>query len=852
MLRFKPFGVAWTFSLQRFLATTVLLLLPIIAISAWLTYHNAVQATGYFTRQLAQELGGRVFDKVTAFFDAPRHVLAFNVGQARSDGSAYDNPERVERQLLLQLREQPWLTFVSMGMPNGEYYAASRPPQGVDRTLRVLHARIADERTMQTYRANDNNQPGELIVRNHLSFDSRTRDWFQSAVTSKGPTWYPAYPYVLYDGMGIGTSAPLFDEQSRFLGVVAVDVALSQVSEFLGELTIGAGGVALIADEQGDLLAVSTLQSVDHQEAGQVRLTKAVDHVNPVISAMGRILQGRAEAAGGRLTQVAGMGGYWVEWRTHALPNGPRLLIGMALPEARFDVFSHELQHQLFYPGLGVVLMALLLSLLVHQWVARPLLALSRCSAQLAQGIWNMGEAQSSPVHEVALLRDSMRDMARQLKNHQDELEQRVAARTEELEQHRDHLAILVQERTSDLQKAKEAAEAANHAKNTFLANMSHELRTPLNAIMGMTALALRRAQEPRLREQLVQIDHASGHLLALISDILDITKIEAERFSLDCIKFQLGDVLEDFMGMMTIKAKAANLQFNVDVPATVAMKSLRGDRTRLKQILLNLTANAIKFTPAGQVTVRALLSEEREQDVLLRFEVQDTGIGITPEQQERLFTAFEQADSSKTRKYGGPGLGLAISKRLAELMGGAVGVESVVGQGSLFWFTVRLDKEPVAAMVTPNPVQEPAETRLKRQFAGARVLLVEDERINREVARSMLKHVGLRVTLAEDGIQAVDQARTQVFDLILMDLLMPNLDGLEATRLIRALPAYAEVPILALTANVFEDDRNLCLEAGMNEHISKPVNPQALYAMLLLWLEQSPHYLNTGRAVEV
>jgi signal transduction histidine kinase/CheY-like chemotaxis protein len=411
-----------------------------------------------------------------------------------------------------------------------------------------------------------------------------------------------------------------------------------------------------------------------------------------------------------------------------------------------------------------------------------------------------------------------------------------------ELKRSKDELERRVVERTAALSIAKELAEAANRAKSTFLANMSHELRTPMNAIMGMTGIALRRAADPKLTDQLVKIDKASQHLLGVINDILDISKIEAERLSLEQRNFMLGEVLENLKSLISQKAMDKGLQLRIDLPPDIAHLALRGDPLRLGQILLNLTANAVKFTEAGTITLRAHPIEESPTDVLLRFEVHDTGIGISPEDQKRLFTAFEQADGSMTRKYGGTGLGLAISKRLAKLMGGDVGVDSQPGAGSTFWCTVQLGKALVdKGAVPPAPTfsRRPADERLLDEYAGTRILLAEDEPINQEVSRGLLEDVGLAVDLAEDGVQAVELAKQNRYALILMDMQMPNLNGVDATRTIRALPGYEHTPILAMTANAFDEDRQACLEAGMNDHIGKPVDPDKLFEILLHWLSR-------------
>jgi len=408
-----------------------------------------------------------------------------------------------------------------------------------------------------------------------------------------------------------------------------------------------------------------------------------------------------------------------------------------------------------------------------------------------------------------------------------------------ELDQYRLHLEELVEERTSALSVAKEAAEAASRAKSTFLANMSHELRTPMNGIMGMVSIALRHATDPKLRHQLQTIDHSSQHLLGVINDILDISKIEAGRMSLEQVDFTFGDVLENLRDLFKDKVAEKHLVLNFDVPMELQTLALLGDPLRLGQIFLNLASNAIKFTEQGSVTVFVRISEQNKDHVVLSCEVRDTGIGIGAAEQKRLFAAFVQADSSMTRKYGGTGLGLVISESLVQMMSGEISIESAPGQGSTFRFNVRLRKGTPSK--SSNAGRElSAEVILQGHYAGTRVLLAEDEPINQEVSRELLEDVGFIVDVANDGKEALVMAKQKLYALILMDMQMPNLSGVDATKAIRLESVNTDTPILAMTANAFEEDRQICLAAGMNDHIGKPVDPGALFSKLLAWLERS------------
>jgi signal transduction histidine kinase/ActR/RegA family two-component response regulator len=406
-----------------------------------------------------------------------------------------------------------------------------------------------------------------------------------------------------------------------------------------------------------------------------------------------------------------------------------------------------------------------------------------------------------------------------------------VESARQDLQRYASELNRLVDESA----QATREAEMATRQKSDFLAMMSHEIRTPLNGIIGMTSVLLARQLAAADRDCVETIRSAGEALLTIIDELLDFSKIEAGCLELECAEFDLHEAIQEAMQIVQPMAARKSIRLVAsNIPSLP--KSVCGDIVRLRQILMNLLSNAIKFTPQGTVELKAEVESATHSEYELRFAVTDEGIGISPEQQARLFQPFSQAEASTSRNFGGTGLGLAICKRLAELMGGKIGVKSRLGEGSTFWFTVKVSASryvPPPAAESTQKIETPCST--VKHF---RLLLVEDNNINQKVALAMLKYLGYRADVARNGLEACKAATSQHYDLILMDCLMPEMDGFEATRYLRAQGGHClQVPIIAMTANAFAEDRDACLEAGMTDYLSKPVREAELRRKLERWL---------------
>lgn len=658
-------------ALRTFLIGALLVvLLPIMVASGWFFYRSALNATEQFAQQIADDVSDRVREKVIAFFDIPLRVVTFNVEQAKAGYLSYTQPEELMRQFLLQIRQQPQLTFVSMGMVDGQYYAGSRPPLGANKDLRMLRARIADNRAMEVFSVNDANKRGERISHSNIHFDARVRPWYKSAVWSGVMAWYAPYRYLIEDeqgaymAMGMGVSAPVFSESGTMVGVATADLALSQVSDFLKLVASQSSSIAFLADSAGELLATSTPEPSFHLDASRNDYrVKTAESVDPILRVVGQRIRDTAAAEGNHFITVNGTR-HLARWWTHQLPHGPELTMGVVLPESQFNTPLHGILRNVLSLTLAVMVASVLFAIFVTDRVVQPLASLSAWAARLTQGDWSATPPKSSPIRELTGLSSAMGVMAGHLKQHADSLEHDVA------------------ERTIELEKAMSVIEQALTDERQFIAMLSHEVRSPLAVIdTAAQLLSFRLKDDPAQLAVAERIRRGSARITNFFDNCLTQDRIDSQNFGVQAapidVKRMVSWVTESYAQL------AINQHFDVAVAADLPM--VEGDEVLLRIALTNLLSNAFKYSPEGATVELQVWSD----DEACHFAVDDCGVGIPDEEVALIFHKYRRGRAAEGKP--GAGLGLALVERIATLHGGRVSVSRRDNGGSRFVLSISL-----------------------------------------------------------------------------------------------------------------------------------------------------------------
>lgn len=653
-------------SLRSFLTFALLaVLLPIVLASGNFFYRSAHAAMEEYALQLSGEAAARTREKVDAFFDAPQRVIAFNLEQARVGQLMYRQPDVLMRQFALQIEQRPQLTFVSMGLPDGQYYAGGRSPRGKDQALHTLSSRISNGRAMEVMRIDPDTRKAVRVSLTDFGFDARDRPWYRAALERTGMAWYAPYRYsgfgkqTIQSTVGMGVSAPLRASDGSLIGVLAADVAMSKLNDFLAELASEWGGKAFLVEATGEMLASSSSDDAgfgrtESFNPDKVHMDQSLD---PVIRALGLHIRATEQPEGSQFMEVDGVR-HLARWWSHALNNGPVLTMAIILPESRFNTPLRDVLHNTVITTIAVMLASVFFAIFVAHRVAWPMRALSDWAARLAQADWHAQAPKLSPIRELRALEETMGTMANQLKSHAEGLEDMVAERTAELE---DAVAAIEQTLTDQRQ---------------FIAMMSHEVRSPLAVINAAGQLLALRSKDLPPQQALAQrILRGSARLSTFFDNCLTEDRIESRNFALEPEPVDVAELAQ----WVTENGGQLSGEHPIELDVADGLPPVQGDPVLLRVMLVNVLSNAFKYSAPGtpvsmQVTRHA---------TGCRFTIEDEGPGIPLEEQAVVFEKYRRGRGAEG--IPGAGLGLALVKRIVDLHGGRVSLEPRVPSGTRF-----------------------------------------------------------------------------------------------------------------------------------------------------------------------
>ena len=807
-----------SFSLRHMLVVSLLLfaLLPAVGVT-WLLARGSTQAVGELANQVVSNVALRVQTETENHLQQA-HVLMnglfpgeLNAQQTRQARKWLEQPASFEAMAFALTRQSAGTPALYMGTARGNFFGVEQTARGVEVSVRELRDGTGTPRHFFLA-----SQPGDRSVRlpdEASSYEPRTRAWYEAALRAHGRVFSPISISAAQKQLVITLAQPVYDDFSGAAGVFATDLRLQRLADFLRTQVISSHGAAYLVDEKGLLVATSAGDALYRDQAGSLERVKPDDSRNPVIRASYSALEeglrkksSDAVMADGFVDRSVSLSRLPMDGdaliavrRPFGDELGLRWTLVVAAPESDFTIATHRA----LMVSLGVIAAVLLLGMLVALYVAQRLSRRLEMLGQAALGL-SRGEVpeidHTTYIREVSQLSHVLHDSGEKLESYRSE----VQAKTDAIEEANQQLEARVASRTSELEASREEALQAARAKAAFLATMSHEIRTPLNGVLGMSALLAETRLDEEQTDYLQTIRLSSDQLLGVINDVLDFSKIESGKLDLESEPLSPRNAVEEACDIAASRAREKGLELIIDVSETSVNgdrpvpPAILGDVTRLRQVLINFINNAIKFTEKGEVAVHVRrLDAESPGFAALEFRVTDTGIGIPPDRLGALFQAFVQVDTSTTRKYGGTGLGLAICKRLVELMGGQIGVESVPGRGSSFWFTVQA---PLATL--PAVLGTVDATMLQGRYA----LVVDDHETNIRVLTRQLELWGMRVSGAESGEQALQlmalaHGEGSLPDVVITDMHMPQMDGVSLAGVIKEKPAWSQVPLILLTS---------------------------------------------------
>ncbi|MGF1933044.1 MAG: ATP-binding protein [Nostoc sp. ChiQUE02] len=815
----------------------VLQIFAAVGLTGYLSLRNGQQAVNDLANRLQREVSDRIDQHLDSYLNTGRHLAEINGGAMDMGLLDPDNPQQLGQFFWKQLQLHN-IGYIGFCLQTGDFAGSGRFFDDGRVTVDEVSRKRNGNQHWYIYNTDKLGNRANLATDNGR-YIAKQEAWCEEPAKTGKSMWtlyqWQSPPYTL----SVSANRPVYDKNKNLIGVIGVDQRLTQISDFLQHLKVSPSGKTFILERNGLLIASSNKEQPFTLVNGKAKRLQGSDSKDSLIQATAKYLTERFK----NLSTIKG--NQSLEFRLNGQRQfvqvapwrdewGLDWLVVVAVPESDFMGQINANTRTTILLCLGALTLATILGFYTSRWIARPILRLSQASESIAAGELNQ-QVEIPSVNELGRLAQSFNRMAQQLRDSFTTIEQtnqQLAKTNEELESR-------VEERTHELKEAKLTADAANHAKSDFLANMSHELRTPLNGILGYAQILARTASDEKQQRGIDIIYQCGSHLLTLINDILDLSKIEARKLELQLVPFYLPAFLQSVVEICRIKAEQKGIEFIYQPPENPAM-GVVADEKRLRQVLINLLGNAIKFTEKGSVTfkVEVLLGDITN----LRFQIQDTGIGISPQQLEKIFLPFEQVGDSK-RQSEGTGLGLAISQRFVELMASQIQVESQLGVGSKFFFNI--DCAIATDWVQANSVTSSGRivgysgvgaTSVKEN--RKKILIVDDRWENRSVIVNLLEPLGFEVIEANNGQEGLEKITSDRPDAIICDLAMPVMDGWEMLKQLRQSETLRDAIVIVSSASVFEIDRQKSLDAGGNDFLAKPVQADELYAALAKQLQ--------------